>query len=172
MQSSMIRLGSMRLRLPYLVCGPNSGPCEHGLTSVLDLGFLQELNIREHVGEGVETLASSELGKVEWVERLSSNFFKACRLEGRRCRLGRLLHKGSRRGDKRRKKSCCKLGHGCCSYVQRRGVTAHCHREPTKLGVSVSNVMNDAARRKGAANPCTSTLTSSTNDVIQKLNLS
>mmetsp|Transcript_23119 Transcript_23119/g.54590 ORF Transcript_23119/g.54590 Transcript_23119/m.54590 type:complete len:216 (-) Transcript_23119:19-666(-) len=95
-----------------LVRSPNSGPRDHSLTSVLDFGFLQELNIREHAWEGVETLASSELGQVERIEWNSPNFFVAGGLKGR-LRGSRLLRGKRRSGcNKRGEEGSRKLGHG------------------------------------------------------------
>mmetsp|Transcript_26373 Transcript_26373/g.39073 ORF Transcript_26373/g.39073 Transcript_26373/m.39073 type:complete len:251 (-) Transcript_26373:80-832(-) len=53
---------------------PNSGPCKHALTSVLDLSFLKELGHGEHVGESVVSLLN--LSKRKRIPCYSSNLFE------------------------------------------------------------------------------------------------
>mmetsp|Transcript_7228 Transcript_7228/g.10212 ORF Transcript_7228/g.10212 Transcript_7228/m.10212 type:complete len:212 (+) Transcript_7228:265-900(+) len=68
-----------------LVGGPDTSPGKHGHTSVLDLGFLQELLVREHVGEGIEGFASSELSEAHGIPWLATDFLES---SGRESRLG------------------------------------------------------------------------------------
>ena len=58
--------------------GPHSSPGKHGHASMLDFGFLQELGIGEHVGEG--TLDFVHLSKSHGVEDLSGHLRVECNL--------------------------------------------------------------------------------------------
>ena len=57
--------------------GPDSGPRKHGLTSVLDLGFLQELFLGEHVGEGIKGSAFAQGGQTQRVPDTVGGHFQA-----------------------------------------------------------------------------------------------
>lgn len=54
----------------YLVGGPDSGPGKHGHASLLDLGFLEELGVGEHVGEGIKGLSQSKLVQAQGIPDL------------------------------------------------------------------------------------------------------
>lgn len=91
---------------------PDTSPSKHGLTSVLDLSFLQELLIWEHVWEGVEALAGAQLGQAKRVESNSANFLESGGIKGSRGNCSLLRGKGSGRNSKGCKNSGGQLGHG------------------------------------------------------------
>jgi hypothetical protein len=90
--------------------GPDTGPCKHGLTSVLDLGGNHELLLGEHAGEGIKGFTFAQLGKAHGVP---DSFSVQASGLGRRNLLGdkgrSACHDGSKDSDG-------ELGHGGNRY--------------------------------------------------------
>lgn len=92
----------------YLMSGPDTSPCKHGLTSMLDLGSLQELLVGEHAGKGIKGFTFAQGVKTQRIPNGLVGHFQG-RLDGRRSLLrdkgGGASHKGGEDGNS-------ELGHG------------------------------------------------------------
>ena len=97
--------------IAHLASGPNSSPCKHSLTSVLDFSFSQELFLGEHAWEGIESFTFSE-GKE--THRIPNSFSG---LQGTGGSSGLLRDKGRAASQKGGKKSDGELGHGGIVWV-------------------------------------------------------
>mmetsp|Transcript_16258 Transcript_16258/g.23944 ORF Transcript_16258/g.23944 Transcript_16258/m.23944 type:complete len:222 (+) Transcript_16258:244-909(+) len=77
------------------VCGPNTSPCKHTHTSMLDLSLLDKLLVGEHVGESIDILSDDRQ-----LERIPDTLINFRSLQGSTGERGLLRGKGSSGSDK------------------------------------------------------------------------